>query len=212
MTMTRPRLESRSKGVLALLAALASLGAACSKAPAEAALKAADESVTVARRDGENFAPEAFNDQAQAAKAAHAQFDRGEYAAAKVSAQHVVADAQDIIKAAAAKKEEARKAWTELEARVPPMRDAIRAKVHGFAATNRPPKGISAAHRQEATNGLAALEQDWTEANEAAKAGDLMVALGKGRAASARAQQLKEALGLDTPAEPLPNPRPPAGK
>ena len=59
---------------------------------------------------------------------------------------------------------------------------------------------------------LAALEQGWTDATTAAQLGDLVAALAKGRAASARAQELRSALGLVAPAEAAPSAQPSAGK
>ena len=212
MISTCRRLDGQSKSIFALLAAMAALAVACSKAPAEAALKAADESVTAARRDGEKFAPQQLKALTDAAKAAHAEFDRGDYAAAKTSAEGVVADAQDVRKAAAAKKEEATKAWGELQGRVPGLREAIRAKLDELAAMKRLPKGVTAAQLADAKSGLAAFDQDWTDATAAAQLGDLIAALEKGRAASARAQELRNALGLAAPAEAAPSPQPSAGK
>lgn len=207
MISTRP-----SKSIFALLAAVAALAVACSKAPAEAALKAADEAVTAASRDGERFAPEQLKALTDAAKAAHAEFDRGDYAAAKASAERVTADAQDVLKAAAAKKDEATKAWSDLQARVPGMGEAIHAKVNELAAMKRLPKGVTSAQLADAKTGLAAFEQDWTDATAAAQSGDLVAAVEKGRAASARAQELRNALGLSAPAEAAPSPQPSAGK
>lgn len=200
----------RSKSIFALLAAVAALAVACSKGPAEAALKAADEAVTAASRDGEKFAPEQLKALTDAAKAAHAEFDRGDYAAAKTSAERVAADAQDVVKAAAAKKEEATKAWGELQAGVPGMGEAIRAKVNQLAAMKRLPKGFTAARLLEVKTGLAAFDQAWTDATGAAQSGDLVAALEKGRAARAQALELMNALGLA--ADAAPSPQPSAGK
>lgn len=210
MISTSRRLAGRSSFSLALLAAIAIAG--CSKAPAAAALKTADDAVAAARRDGEKFAPEQLKALTDAASAAHAQFERGDYAAANSAAEAVVADGQDVVKTAAAKKEATAKAWGELQARVPEAAEAVRAKVAELSGMKRLPKGISAAQLEDAKTGLAALDQDWTEASAAAKSGDLLAALEKGRAASARAQQLKDALSLGAASEPAPGPRPPAGK
>jgi len=202
----------RSRSILALLAAVSALAVACSKAPAEAALKAADEAVTAAGRDGEKFAPEELKALTDAAKAAHAEFDRGDYAAAKTSAERVTADAQDVQRAAAAKKEEATKAWGALQASVPGMGEAVRAKVNELAAMKRLPKGFTSAKLAEAKTGLAAFDQAWTDATAAAQSGDLAAALEKGRAARAKALELKNALGLAAPADAAPSPQPTAGK
>jgi hypothetical protein len=201
-----------SKSLFALFAVVAVLAAACSKAPAEAALTAADQAVASASRAGEKFAPEQLKALRDAAKSAHERFDRGDYAAAKASAEAVVTDAQDVEKAAAAKKEEVTKAWGDLQARVPAMGDAIRAKVDELAAMKKLPKGFDVARLEEAKAGLAAFDQAWGGAAASAQSGDVLSAVEKGQAARAKALELINALGLPSPAAAASEPQPPAAK
>ena len=199
MISTRRSFVGQSKSIFGLLAAVAALATACSKAPAEAALKAADEAVTAASRDGEKFAQEQLRALTDAAKAAHGEFDRGDYAAAKASAEKVAADAQDVVKAAAAKKEEVTKAWGDLQARIPGMGEAVRAKVNQLAAMKRLPKGFDKTRLAQAKAGLAELDQAWGEAGTAAQSGDLVSAAEKAQAAAAKAQELVTSLGIASP-------------
>lgn len=202
-----------SKTIFALLAAVSALAAACSKAPAEAALKAADQAVAAASREGEKFAPEQLKALMEVAKSAHEKFDRGDYAGAKASAEAVVTDAQDVVAAAAAKKEEVTKAWGDLQARLPAMGGAIRAKVNELAAMKKLPKGFDPARLEEAKARLAAFDQAWGEASAAAQSGDLVAAAEKARAASAKALDLMNVLGLKSPAEAAAGPQaPPPGR
>jgi hypothetical protein len=200
MTSTRRLLGGPSKSLFGLVAAVAALGAACSKAPAEAALKAADQTVASVSHEGEKFAPEQFKALMEAAKSAHDQFARGDYAAAKTSAETVVRDAQDVVKAATAKKEEVTKAWGDLQGKVPTMGDAIRAKVNELAAMKKLPKGFDRARLEEAKAGLAAFDQAWGGASAAAQSGDVISAVEKGRAAHVKALGLVFDLGLSPPA------------
>lgn len=199
MISTRRSFVGQSKSIFGLLAAVAALATACSKAPAEAALKAADEAVTAASRDGEKFAPEQLRDLTDTAKAAHGVFDRGDYAGAKTAAEAVVKDAENVVKAAAAKKAEVTKAWSDLQARVPAMGDAVRNKLNELAATKRLPKGFDKARLEQAKAGLAELDQAWGEAGTAAQSGDLVSAAEKAQAADAKAQELVTSLGIASP-------------
>jgi hypothetical protein len=134
MIGTRRVSAAKSKSLFALLAVVAALAATCSKAPAAAALEAADHAVASARTEGERFAPEQLTALRDAARSAHDEFDRGDYAAAKASADAVVAEAQNVEKAAAAKKEEVTRAWGDLKTQVPAMGDTVHARVDELAA------------------------------------------------------------------------------
>ena len=212
MTGTRRLSAAKSKSLFALLAVVAALAATCSKAPAEAALKASDQAVASARTEGEKFAPEQVKALMDAAKSAHEKFARGDYAAAKASADAVVAEAQDVEKAAAAKKEEVTKAWGELQAQVPAMGDTVRARVDELAAMKKLPKGFDVARLEDAKARLAAFDQAWGGAAAAAQSGDVISAAEKGRAARAKALELINALGLPSPAAAASEPPPPATK
>ncbi len=196
MMSTRRLLGGPSKSLFGLFAAVAALAAGCSKAPAETALKAADHAVASASPEGEKFAPEQFKALMEAAKSAHEQFARGDYAAAKASADTVVTDAHDVVRAAAAKKEEVTKAWGELQGQVPTMGDAIRAKLNELGAMKKLPKGFDRARLEEAKAGLAAFDQAWGGASAAAQSGDVISAVEKGRAAHVKALGLVFDLGL----------------
>jgi hypothetical protein len=200
MTGTRRLSAAKSKSLFAFLAVAAALAATCSKAPAAAALTASDQAVASARTEGEKFAPEQLKALMEAAKSAHDKFDRGDYAAAKASADAVVAEAQDVQKAAAAKKEELTRAWDDLKTQVPAMGDTIRARIDELAAMKKLPKGFDVARLGEAKGGLATFDQAWGGAAAAAQSGDLISAVEKGRAARAKAQELSNALGLASPA------------
>lgn len=189
----------QSKSMFALLAAVAALATACSKAPAEAALKAADEAVTAASRDGEKFAPDQLRALTDAAKAAQGEFDRGDYARAKTAAEAVVKDAENVVKAAAAKRQEVSKAWSDLQARVPAMGDAVRNKLNELAAMKRLPKGFDKARLEQARAGLAELDQAWGEAGTAAQSGDVVSAAAQAQVADAKAQELVTRLGIASP-------------
>jgi hypothetical protein len=209
----RRSLGGVSKLVLALLVGSAALAAACSKAPAEAALKAADEAVAAVSADGQKFAPEQWKALAEAAKAAREQFDRGDYTAARTSAEKVFADAKEVVKAAATKKEEVTKAWADMQTRLPAMGEAIRAKLTELSAMKKLPKGVDKSQLESATAGLAAFDTAWGEAGANAQAGDIMAAVEKAQGAGAKASELMSALGLTPPAEGAPSTQaPPPGK
>jgi hypothetical protein len=186
MTGTRRLSAAKSKSLFALLAAVGALAATYSKAPAEAALKAADQAVASARTEGEKFAPQQLEALLDAARSAHDRFDHRDYAAAK--------------------------AWGDLQAQVPAMGDTIRARVDEMAAMKKLPKGFDVERLEHAKAGLAAFDQAWGGAAAAAHSGDVISAVEKGRATRAKALELINALGLPSPAAAASEPPPPATK
>ena len=91
----------------------------CSKGPAEAALKAADEAIAKVAPDAEKFVPDQFKTLTDAAAAAKASFDKGDYAAALAAAKDLPAKATEVMTAATAKKDELMGQWNVLSKDMP---------------------------------------------------------------------------------------------
>ena len=187
---------------LVALALPLALAVGCGKAPAEAALKAADEAIEAVRPDAEKYVADEFKGLADAAAEAKAAFDKGDYKAAMTAAQELPAKAQAVGAAAAAKKEAMTQAWSAMAAGLPGMVDAIKAKVTELAAMKRLPKGMDKAKLDEAKAGLDSLTQSWGEADTAAKAGDVTGAMAKGNEVQTKVEGMMAALGMVAPAAP----------
>ncbi len=182
-------------GVSALLSALA-LAVACSKAPAEAALKAADQALETAKPEVEKLVPDQWKPLSDAASAAHQKFEQGDYAGALSGAQEIPTKVQEALKAAKAKKNELMKAWDDMKGNIPAMIGAITTKVNELAAMKKLPKGFDPAVLESAKSGLASVNQMWTGAADASKNGDWTGAVQRGGEIKAKAQELMKGLGL----------------
>ena len=136
----------------------------CSKGPAEAALKAADEAIAKVRPDAEMFVPAEFKTLADAAADAKVKFDAGDYAAALAAAKDLPAKAAEVATAATAKKEALRAQWTEMQGSLPALVQGLTEKVGALTAMKRLPKGIDAAQLETAKTSLADLTGIWTAA------------------------------------------------
>lgn len=78
------------KFLVVALMVLPLVAAGCSKGPAEAALKAADEAIAKVKPEAEKFVPAEFTTLTDAVAAAKAKFDAGDYAAAlEIGRAHV---------------------------------------------------------------------------------------------------------------------------
>lgn len=173
---------------------LALLAAGCSKAPAEAALKVADEAVAKAKPEGEKYVPEQFNALTAAAADARAKFDAKDYKGALTAAQAIPAQADEVMKAAAAKKEELTKQWADLQASLPAMVQALTEKIGGLVAMKKLPKGVDAAMVETAKTSLADVTAGWTAASDSFTAGDVTGAIAKAGDVKTKAEQLSTML------------------
>ena len=191
----------KSFALVACALLVASL-AACNadKGPADAAIKAADQAITAAAPEAEKFVPEQLTAAKDALKAAQDQFAKGDYKAALAAATELGTKAKDLAAAAAAKKDELTKAWTDLSGSFPQMLGAITTKVAELGAAKKLPKGLDAAKLTQAKEGLAGLTKSWEEASAAFTGGNLVDAMAKAGGLKEKAMGIMGALGLQAPA------------
>jgi hypothetical protein len=180
--------------VLAAFAVIIALGVACSKGPAEAALKAADEAVAAIGPDAEKFVPDQFKGLTDAVAAARAKFDQGDYAATLEGAKDLPAKAQEVAKAAAAKKDELTAAWTGLQNMLPDMVNTAKTKIEELVKSKKLPKGMDAAKLASLQTDLAGVTEMWGKATAAFQGGDLMAAIQTGNEVKTKAGALMGAL------------------
>jgi hypothetical protein len=168
------------KLVILGLMVLPLLAAGCSKGPAEAALKAADEAIAKVAPEAEKYVPEQFGTLTAAAAAAKGSFDKGDYAAALAVAKDLPAKATEVMTAATAKKEELMGQWNVLSKDMPILVADWQKKVDELSAMKRLPKGIDKADLEQIKQRLTDLTGTWTKATEAFNAGDVKGALDLG--------------------------------
>jgi tetrahydromethanopterin S-methyltransferase subunit F len=115
-------------------------------------------------------------------------------------AKDLPARAQELAAAAAAKKAELATKWADMSGGVPKMVEAIQSRVDILSQSKKLPAGLDKAKLEGAKAGLTALNQTWTEASEAYKAGNLTDAIGKATAAKDKAAEVMTALNMQLPA------------
>ena len=176
------------------------LAIACNsgKAPAEAALKLAEEAVNSARTEAENLVPDDFrslSDDLAAAKDAYAKKD---YKGALAAAQSIQQKANDVTAKAKAKKDELAASWNALAADVPKAVEAVKSRVDMLSQSKKLPKGLDAAKFDSAKNDLTAATATWAEAQAAQAAGKWDEAINKAREAKDKAMAAMGSLGMQT--------------
>lgn len=182
------------------IVAVVALVAGCGKAPAEAALKAADAAIEAARPQAEAFVPAEWGALQEAAKAAHEKFDKGDYQGALSAAQALPAKAQDVATAGARKKEELMKTWADLQASLPQLVQTLTDRVASLSAMKTLPKDVEREAVEKATEALPGITQLWQDAAQAAASGDVRGAVTRAGDVRASAEEIMASLGLAAPA------------
>ena len=169
------------------------------KAPAAAAISAAQSALDAVRGDAAKYVPGQVSAVESAIASAKASFDKNDYKAALTSAQDAAAKAKDLTTAAAAKKAELAKTWEDMSGGLPKMAEAIKSRVDILSQSKKLPAGLDRDKLEGAKAGLASLNQSWTEASDAARAGDMNDAITKAQAAKAKAVEVMTALNMQVP-------------
>jgi hypothetical protein len=172
----------------------------CSKGPAEAALKAADEAIAKVAPDAEKFVPDQFATLTAAAAAAKASFDKGDYAAALAVAKDLPAKATEAMTAATAKKDELMGQWNVLSKDMPILLADWQKKLDELVASKYLPKTATPERVAEVKARFAEVPAIWTKATEAFNAGDLKGALELGNNVKASVDWLETAWAAVAPA------------
>jgi len=191
------------KYAMALFCA-AALACNSGKAPAEAAMKLAEEAVNSARGEAEKLVPDDFKSLSDELAAAREALGKGDYKAALASAQSIQQKANDVMAKAKAKKDELTQSWNQMSESLPKMVDAIKSRVDILSQSKKLPAGLDAAKLTAAKDGLASATTTWGEAQEAFKAGNWTDAIAKATAVKDKATEIMGALGMQAGGAPAP--------
>ena len=183
-----------------LLAAALVAACASQKAPAEAAVKAAEQAFDVAKAEAMKYVPDQVKGVQSSLEAAKAALAKGDYQAALTTAQALPGQIGDLQAAAAAKKAELTQTWATLSAGLPQVVQAIQSRVDILAKAKKLPPGLDQAKLDSAKSGLAAMTEAWSAATAAAGSGDVAEAVSKASAVKGQAVEVLTALGMPVPA------------
>jgi PBP1b-binding outer membrane lipoprotein LpoB len=198
-------MKKSSVWLLALLAVVALAGCASQKAPAEQAMANAETQLAEVRDQALKYAP----DQLQAVQA---QFDsakdslnKGDYKTVLAAAPQLNAAISQLKETATAKQAEsdaalakAKDAWGPLSSDVPKMVDAISSRVDVLSKSHHLPKGVTKQTLASAKTSVETMKSAWTDASNAAGAGDYATAVSKGQAVKDQATQVMQSLGMSS--------------
>ncbi len=200
MRKTRGIWASVSTGLVALAAAMFLVSCeSADKAPAAAAITTAQSALDAVKGEAAKYVPDQVQSAESALASAKASFEKNDFKAALASAQDAAAKAKDLGAAAAAKKAELAKAWEDVSGGVPKMAEAIQSRVDILSQSKKLPAGLDKDKLEGAKAGLATLNQNWTEASDAYKSGNVTDALAKAKAAKDKAVEVMTTLNMPVP-------------
>jgi hypothetical protein len=185
--------------VLVLAAAVLLAGCGSEKAPAEQAIKAAEDAFNAAKAEAVKYVPDQVKSVESAIASIKDKFGKGDYKAVLAEAGAIPGKVKELTAAATAKKEELTKAWGSMSEGLPKVVEAIQSRVDILSKTKKLPANLTAEKFEQAKSGLAAIQQEWGQAQEAFKGANLTDALAKAGGVKAKAKEVLEALGMPVP-------------
>ena len=185
-------------GMLLVPILVAACGSA-DKAPAEAAIKAAEEAINTAKAEVSKYMPDQASALDAGLAAAREKFNKGDFKGALSDAQGVTAKANELASAVAAKKAELSKAWQDTSTGILKVVQAIQSRVDILSQSKKLPAGMTAEKLAEAKAGLAEITKQWSEASAASTSGNLTDALAKATAVKKKAAEVLTALNMPVP-------------
>jgi ActR/RegA family two-component response regulator len=185
--------------------ALALAACANHKEPAEKAIAQVEAALAEIRADAEKYAPEDLKGLDESVATLKRGFGNKRYSevlTAQPSVASAVTALKETIAKAKADSEEilaaAQAEWTELNASVPPLVDAIQGRVDTLTKSRKLPKDVDKATFETIKTDFETVKTDWTSATQEFTAGAAADAVRKGRAARAKAEEIQAKLGMNS--------------
>jgi hypothetical protein len=188
--------------ILSVLVITAIMLTACArdKAPAEQALKAAEEAVNAIKVEAVKYVPDQVNSLESTLSGLKDKFAKGDYKAVITEAKALADQANQVAAAATAKKDELTKTWTEMSQGLPKMVEAIQSRVNILSKSKKLPSNLNAEKFEQVKTDLEAAKAEWTQALESYQTGMIVDSVAKAESVKAKAIEAMEILGLPVPA------------
>ena len=184
------------KIVVLIVLGLFIAGCSISKEPAEKAIKSAEGVFNAIKGEAMKYAAVETQAVEKAILAAKDKYDRNEYDAAFKMATELPDKINQLSAISGTRKAEWVKGWESVSKELPPMLDALQARIEELSKRKKLPPGIDKAKIEEVRAAQAALAQAWTEAKNTQAAGDLIDAVTKAKAAREKTVEAMTALGM----------------
>src|SRR5258708_12565318 len=196
-------MKKLSVWLLAALAAALLAGCANQKAPAEQAVADATAALSAVREDAQKYAPDQLQAADEQLRSLKDSFAKGDYRAVLTSAPTLTSSIRALKVAAEAKKADAqialpraKDAWGPASTKVPRMVELIDTRVAALSKSHQLPRGVTRDGLAAAKPGVDSLRSMWSDAANAAAAGDFTSATAKAQTAKDKAAEIMKSLGM----------------
>lgn len=174
-------------------------GDTANKAPAEAAIKAAEDAINASKPEAIKYSPNEVKSLEDSLAAAKDKYAKKEYNAALEDAKVIPDKAKSLQEAAKAKTDELTKTWADLNQEIPPMLEAAQNRVDTLSKSKKLSANLTQEKFDEVKSGLANAKEEWTKALESFKAGNLAEAVSVAGSVKEKATAALEGLGMPVP-------------
>lgn len=164
---------------LLVLSALSLAACADPKAPAAAALKAADDALATVKVEASRYVPDQTQSIENAIASARETFAKGDYPSVIAATTELPAKVTALTSAVAARKTELITAWATLESMTTTIEN-VRVRIDTLTKSGKYPKGVTQATVDDTSTRLDAAAKTWSDAKTAFSAGDLVGAVAAG--------------------------------
>ncbi|MCX5833807.1 MAG: hypothetical protein NTV99_04720 [Deltaproteobacteria bacterium] len=172
--------------------------AACSisKEPAEKTIKSAENVFNAIKEEALKYATVETREVEKAILTAKDKYDRNEYDAAFKAATALPDKVNYLTTLAATRKIEWMKNWESISKDLPPMLDALQARIEELSQRKKLPPGMDKAKLDDARAAQTLVTQIWTEAKDTYAAGNLIDAVTKAKTAMGKMAEAMTGLGM----------------
>lgn len=194
---------NRLKWLSVSAAALLMLACSNQRVPAEDAIAKIDGALSAIHDTAQKYSPDGLQSVEAQVTSLKQQFAKGDYNAVLTSAPSVTAAIGKLKEDVNTKSAEAdaqlakvKQEWRNLTYEVPKLVADLHTKVDSLASSHSLPKGVTKSGLATAKDGVASLDQMWTDANNTVSTGDYAGAVTKGQAVKDKATELMHTLGM----------------
>ncbi len=189
-------MQQGMKIVILIMVGLFIAACSISKEPAEKAIKSAEGVFNAIKEEALKYATVETREVEKAILAAKDKYDRNEYDAAFKLAMALPDKVNQLATLSATRKAEWMKNWESISKELPPMLDALQARIEELSKRKKLPPGMDKAKLDDARTGQIVTTQIWTEAKDTYAAGNLIDAVGKAKTAMEKAVETMTGLGM----------------
>ena len=194
------RLNWLTAGVVALLM----LACSSQKDPADQAIAKIDTQMDAIHDTAAKYSPDTLQAVQNQVATLKQSYGKGDYGAVVTAAPAVSKAIDDLRQDAQTKASEAdaaeakvKQQWRNLTYEVPNLVAALHTQVDSLSKSKTLPKGVTKSAFASAKDGVASLDQMWTDANNTVSTGDYAGAVTKGQAVKDKATELARVLGVE---------------